>query len=462
MAVESPHLQWLSEETIGALSRALGDDDRTRSARRHAFDRFRDLPMEPNPLYRKYGYFAGVDLTGLDPVAVGPAVPVPAAPTGAIQIVHDVSGTRIGLPEELRSVGVTAHSLSETAASDGGSARPWVEGIGEPDDRLAALGAALVNRAVVLEVPPDVPTAVRVQEFTVLSAPHQAMSVRRVIGVGRGSRLLFSEEVFSAPGAAHQRLHGSSTHLELAEDARAAFLSVHAPDEQAVSVYQRTASLGTRAKLVWVWSGFGGFRTKARNRTTLPGQGSEVEDLQTFYGQGDQAYDSDVTVTHLGTDTRGQSITRGVFRDQSRGMSRGLVRIERDARKTVSFLSEHAMLLSRGARSDTIPILEILCRDVKATHSSSVAPVDPERIFYLQSRGIEAQTATRMIAEGFLTHVLERAPVARLTEALLPLLTARWEGRPVHWTEGAFPAVISPELSGGESAAEWRFDSKLR
>ena len=80
----------------------------------------------------------------------------------------------------------------------------------------------------------------------------------------------------------------------------------------------------------------------------------------------------------------------------------------------------------------------------------------------MQSRGIEAQTATRMIAEGFLTHVLERAPVARLTEALLPLLTARWEGRPVHWTEGAFPAVISPELSGGESAAEWRFDSKLR
>ena len=69
-------------------------------------------------------------------------------------------------------------------------------------------------------------------------------------------------------------------------------------------------------------------------------------------------------------------------------MSRGLVRIEKEARKTISYLSEHAMLLSRGARSDTIPILEILCRDVKATHSSSVAPVDPERIFYLESRGL--------------------------------------------------------------------------
>ena len=70
-------------------------------------------------------------------------------------------------------------------------------------------------------------------------------------------------------------------------------------------------------------------------------------------------------------------------------MSRGLVRIEKDARRTLELpLSEHAMLLTRGARSDTIPILEILCRDVKATHSTSVAPVDPEKVFYLESRGV--------------------------------------------------------------------------
>ncbi|MGI0053464.1 MAG: SufD family Fe-S cluster assembly protein, partial [Thermoplasmata archaeon] len=147
----------------------------------------------------------------------------------------------------------------------------------------------------------------------------------------------------------------------------------------------------------------------------------------------------------------------------SQGVSRGLVRIEKDARKTLSFLSEHAMLLSRGARSDTIPVLEILCRDVKATHSSSVAPVDPEKVFYLASRGIGESDAIRMIGEGFLAHVLDRAPIVDLREHLYPILAARWDGHPVLFTDGpGGPALPPLSAKGANDAAEWRFDAKLR
>ncbi|HXQ49005.1 MAG TPA: SufD family Fe-S cluster assembly protein, partial [Thermoplasmata archaeon] len=201
---------------------------------------------------------------------------------------------------------------------------------------------------------------------------------------------------------------------------------------------------------------------RMRNTTILPGNGSDVEDLQAFYGAQNQGYDSSINITHIGTDTHGQSITRGVFRDEARGMSRGLVRIEKDARRTLSYLSEHAMLLSRGARSDTIPILEILCRDVKATHSTSVAPVDPEKIFYLESRGVPEGDAVRMIGEGFLSHVLERAPFANLRDILYPYLHARWDGRTVDWSSEPDVSLPPLEFRGGEAAPDWRFDSKLR
>jgi Fe-S cluster assembly scaffold protein SufB len=167
-------------------------------------------------------------------------------------------------------------------------------------------------------------------------------------------------------------------------------------------------------------------------------------------------------MTHVATDTHGQSITRGVFRDDSRGMSRGLVRIEHEARRTISFLSEHAMLLSRGARSDTIPILEILCRDVKATHSTSVAPVDPEKVFYLESRGITTSDSIRMIGEGFLSYVLDRAPIARLRDVIYPSLATRWDGHEIAWNSDADPALPVLDVTGTESAPEWRFDAKLR
>ena len=57
--------------------------------------------------------------------------------------------------------------------------------------------------------------------------------------------------------------------------------------------------------------------------TDLPGNGADLEDLQAFYGAQNQAYDSSARITHIGTDTHGQSITRGVFHNEARGMSRG-------------------------------------------------------------------------------------------------------------------------------------------
>ncbi len=296
-----------------------------------------------------------------------------------------------------------------------------------------------------------------------LSQPHESLSIHRSIRGGKNSQLLATEEVYSTPnGHAGQRLYASRVDLELGDEAKAVYLGVHAPDLHAVSVYRRTASTGRSSKLAWIWNGLGGYRTKMRNHTRLTGAGSSVEDLQAFYGAGEQSYDSSFDLTHISTDTHGQSITRGVFTDSARGMSRGLVRIEPQARKTIAVISEHAMLLSKGARSDTIPILEILCRDVKATHSTSVAPVDPEKVFYLESRGMNRSDAIRMIGEGFLSYVYDRAPVAGLREMLYPSLSTRWDGGQVAWVDGHCPLLPALSVTGTEAAPEWRFDSKMR
>jgi Fe-S cluster assembly scaffold protein SufB len=455
--------EWLSAEQVRNLSRALGDPGSFGRAREESFERFRELPLEPNPLYRGYGYFSGVDLTDLDPEARGPAVDLPPPLDGAVRVVHDASGTCVELPKPLADAGVRVRTLSEVWAGGDAEVSAFLRGLETPTDRLSALATTLLNRGYRLEVPDRIVQPVRVQEFIVLSQAREALSVRRSIRAGEGAQLLLTEEVYSAPGdAAHQRLYASGTDLDLATSAKVVNLTVHAPDLRTVSIYRRSATVGAGARLAWIWNGLGGFRTKLRNQSDLIGSGSHVDDLQTFYGAKNQSYDSSVDFTHTGTDTHCQSVTRGVFTDEARGMSRGLVRIEHSARKTIAYVSEHAMLLSRGARSDTIPILEILCRDVKATHSTSVAPVDAEKVFYLESRGIEEADAVRMIGEGFLAYVLERSPVAGLREILYPTLETRWEGNEIVWKPDAFPALPSLTVTGTEAAPEWRFDTKLR
>ena len=464
MAESTPQFtHWLDPDAVASVSRSLGDSPALSSARQRAFEAFLELPMEPNPLYRKYGYFAGVDLSGISPSVGGSPVRDPPSQPQRVQIVHDATGSRMRIPPDLERAGVRVEEFARAQLDPADHGVPFLRGLEPPADRLGALALALVNRGYRMIVPGQLPAPVVVEDFTVLSAPHEALSVRRSIQVGPESRLLFAEQTYSTPAETPgQRLYASSVDVDLGGGSQGAYLAVHGPDPEVVSVYQRHASVGPSAKMGWVWTGFGGFRTKVRNSTELVGNGSDVEDLQTFFGTGNQAYDSAVNITHLGTDTHGQSITRGVFRDESRGMSRGLVRIEPNARKTISFISEHAMLLSRKARSDTIPILEILCRDVKATHSTSVAPVDPEKVFYLESRGLTEQDSVRMIAEGFLSHVLERAPVAQLRELLYPILADRWENVVPRWGPEPLPALANLAFAGDVPETEWRFDTKLR
>ena len=464
MAAAAPRFdEWLSTEQVHDLSRSLSDPRSFADERREAHERFQRLPIEPNPLFRGYGYFSNVDLSALEPEATGAAVSLPPAIPGAIRVVQDVSGTRVLVPPELRSAGIELRTLAEVWSGPEAGVAQFLRGAEEPSDKLSALATALLNRGYRLEIPDGYTEPVRVQELSVLSTPHEAISVRRSIRAGSGAQLLVTEEVYATPGTpTAQRLYASSSDLDLGDRAKAIYLSVHAPDLRTVSIYRRTATTGEEGRLGWLWNGFGGFRTKVRNQTSLTGRGSHVDDLQTFYGAKDQAFDSSVDLTHVATDTHGQSITRGVFRDTSRGMSRGLVRIEQAAAKTVVFISEHAMLLSPGARSDTIPILEILCRDVKATHSTSVAPVDPEKVFYLESRGMEEQAAIRMIGEGYLSYVLDRAPIAGLRDTLYPDLAARWNGEEIEWRPDAYPSLPALEVAGSETAPEWRFDSKMR
>jgi len=455
--------EWLSLDRVRSLSRSLSDPPALRAAREEAHARFLSLPIEPNPLYRGYGYFTGVDLSEIDPELKGPPVALPPPLPGTLRVVHDVAGTHVEVPERLRGLGVHLTTLDQLLTHGGESLDEFGGGTEELTDRLSALAAAVLNRGYRLDIPDGIREPIRLQEVTVLSQPHESLSIHRSIHAGKNSQLLATEEVFSTPnGHSGQRLYASRSDLELGDDAKVVYLGVHAPDLQAVSVYRRTARTGRSSRLAWLWNGLGGYRTKMRNHTRLTGPGSTVEDLQAFYGSGQQSYDSSFDLTHSSTDTHGQSITRGVFTDSARGMSRGLVRIEPEARKTVAVISEHAMLLSKGARSDTIPILEILCRDVKATHSTSVAPVDPEKVFYLESRGMPRTDAIRMIGEGFLSYVYDRAPVSGLRDMLYPALSTRWDGGQVAWTEGSFPLLPPLSVTGTEAAPEWRFDAKMR
>ena len=106
---------------------------------------------------------------------------------------------------------------------------------------------------------------------------------------------------------------------------------------------------------------------------------------------------------------------------------KGLITIEKSAIGTDSFLGEFGMNLSRATRAVAIPSLEIDQPDCRrVAHASSVGPIDPTQLFYLESRGIDPDEARKFIVLGFLEPVVARVPLESARERLRELLEEKW------------------------------------
>ncbi|OGY92383.1 MAG: hypothetical protein A3B31_03470 [Candidatus Komeilibacteria bacterium RIFCSPLOWO2_01_FULL_53_11] len=139
-------------------------------------------------------------------------------------------------------------------------------------------------------------------------------------------------------------------------------------------------------------------------------------------GSGDQKLRTDLSIIHVKPGARSHVILKGVFTDTAQGVLNGTILIRPSAQKTDTRLEERVLLLSPDAYAETIPNLEILADDVKASHAAAIGRISEEEIFYLQSRGIERKAAQRMIVHAFLgsivAHLSDEKVRAKL-EALL-------------------------------------------
>ena len=104
------------------------------------------------------------------------------------------------------------------------------------------------------------------------------------------------------------------------------------------------------------------------------------------------------------------SLYKGALVPGGRTVFQGLIRVEPGAVKTDAYLSNKNLLMADGARADSIPSLQILNNDVRCTHGSTTGKLDPEQVFYLQSRGFDRLEAERMLLWGFYEDALGKLP----------------------------------------------------
>ena len=160
----------------------------------------------------------------------------------------------------------------------------------------------------------------------------------------------------------------------------------------------------------------------------LAGSGADCTLNGLFAGRDQQVLDHHTGVDHAVPHCTSRQLYKGILGDRSRGVFRGRVLVRNDAQQTSAEQSNPNLLLAPGAEVNTKPQLEIYADDVKCSHGSTVGQLDDDALFYLQSRGVDAEAGRGLLTRAFAREILDALPDEGLAQALDPELGQRLFG----------------------------------
>lgn len=187
------------------------------------------------------------------------------------------------------------------------------------------------------------------------------------------------------------------TRIVLADDGADAILVVDAAVTMGVGSHFTQTVLTSGAR-----------RHRIETRVSHPGEGASAR-LDGVYLLRDQRHaDLTTVVTHGGEGGTTSQLTKGVVRDQARGVFQGRIVVEKGADQTDARMGHHALILSDRAEVDAKPELLIFADDVQCAHGNTIGALDEAAIFYARQRGMPEDVARAMLTQAFVGEVVDR------------------------------------------------------
>jgi FeS assembly protein SufD len=431
--------------------------------RKQAFSQYESLPAEVSPLYSKYS-----DVNKIKPTSVHLAnaqQPKPAnlskdlndrlkeleqEKIGILQVGPEIS--RISLRDSLAKQGVVVLGIRDALKNheDVVKAHMNANQLNYLEDKFLALEASAFQSGVFIYIPRNVVLEDPIRIITSLADDGTSLISRNVIVADTGSKATVVQELY-APGASG-RQDVQQGYFELVEthvnpNAHLELVTLQAMGADTVNVSNRKAFVERDAKMSWYIGMFGSLLSRYKTDSIMKGPGASAEDVEIIFGIANQSFDVTSNLIHNGQHSRGRVLVKSVLKDTSKSLFKGMIKIGKDGKGTESYLAGHAILLERGAKSDSIPGLEIETNEVKATHSASVAQIDENQIYYLTTRGLSREGAKREIVNGFL-EPLSRKMGPTIRAWVNYLIENKWQGSPLMLrTDEAMEQILEVEKS---------------
>ncbi len=328
--------------------------------------------------------------------------------------------------------GLRVESLSDAFSSGSGDVESQFASLaGREKYAFTALNTAFASDGAYVAVVPGVKVVNPIQVIFVSSdsVKSRASYPRLLVDVGSDSSITLIETYVNLSDST--QLSVPVTEVFAASSAMIRHYRIQMENEN--SFHLATTRVAQMEDSTFTSSSFAVGSSIARNdiHTSLDAPGASCSLHGLYMTSGEQQQDQEISTTHVKPNCTSDQFYKGILSGNSRAAFSGKVVVKRDAQKSDATQKDLNLLLSRGARIDAKPSLEIYADDVVAAHGATAGHVDRDTLFYLHSRGIDERAAKAILIRGFAEEMIDEFEpealntfVERVASERIPVLLA--------------------------------------
>ena len=329
----------------------------------------------------------------------------------------------------LDRAGLEEFSGDITATTADGVETSWIESdhklfgsAGTPEDRVSAAGWEAAKAAYLVSIPANTSPEPSSIEIRSLVADPSALHV--IVHAGKASS---STVVLEHRGDA---VLSENIEIIVEDDANLTLVSIQEWNAKSIHSSAQFAKLGRNSKFKHVVVSLGGAVVRVTPSAYFDAPGGDVALFGLYFADAGQYLEHRIFVDHSQPNCKSRVTYKGALQGQkAHTVWVGDVLIRAAAEGTDTYELNRNLLLTDGARADSVPNLEIETGQIQgAGHASASGRFDDEQLFYLQARGIDELEARRLVVRGFLMEVVQQIGIAELEDRLAQAIEDELEG----------------------------------
>jgi Fe-S cluster assembly protein SufB len=286
----------------------------------------------------------------------------------------------------------------------------WATVIPANDNKLAALNSAVWSGGSFVYVPKGVKVSMPLQAYFRINTENMGQFERTLIIAEEGSDVHYIEGC-TAPVYSTDSLHSAVVEIVAKPSSRVRYTTVQNWSQNVYNLVTKRAIAQENATMEWVDCNLGSKLTMKYPSIYLLGEGAHGEILSIAFAGAGQHQDAGGKIIHGAPKTTSSIFSKSISKDGGRATYRGLLEVAKGASEAKSKVVCDALLLDPESRSDTYPTIRIDEADANVGHEASVSKIGEEQLFYLQSRGLDEEEASKMIVNGFIEPIAKELPM---------------------------------------------------